>query len=163
MNPRDNDRIVDEGRVRQIHFTLATISDDQSLTGTGSIEMNVIIVAACIPTLRPLVLVLLGRPSGSQYRNGASSRRSYSQHLGPNRFSARHNPPSHTSGIHANKAFDSTTELHSIASDKNKPNPITVNREVQVQSGETTGDDGNNLKRDRQWGYERTLENGRAQ
>ncbi|KAI4222596.1 MAG: hypothetical protein LQ349_007600 [Xanthoria aureola] len=119
----------------------------------GGIEMNVIIVAACIPTLRPLVLVLLGRPSGSQYRNGASSRRSYSQHLGPNRFSARHNPPSHTSGIHANKAFDSTTELHSIASDKNKPNAITVNREVRVQSGETISDDDNNMKRvEGQWG-----------
>ncbi|CAO1605853.1 hypothetical protein XANCAGTX0491_009358 [Xanthoria calcicola] len=118
----------------------------------GGIEMNVIIVAACIPTLRPLVLVLLGRPSGSQYRNGASSRRSYSQHLGPNRFSARHNPPSHTSGIHANKAFDSTTELHSIASDKNKPNAITVNREVRVESGETNSDDGNNMNRvERQW------------
>ncbi|KAI4096190.1 MAG: hypothetical protein LQ339_007037 [Xanthoria mediterranea] len=143
----------------QIDITWTTIE----LLMWGGIEINVIIVAACIPTLRPLVLVLLGRPSGSQYRNGASSRRSYSQHLGPNRFSARHNPPSHTSGIHANKAFDSTTELHSIASDKNKPNAITVNREVRVQSGETTSDDGDNMKRERQWGYERALENGRAQ
>lgn len=122
--------------------------------------MNVIIIAACIPTLRPLVLVLLGRPSGSQYRAGASSRRSYSQHLRP---SGLRNPASHTSGINnGNKAFDSTTELHKMTGDRNQTNTIMVNREVRVESGETTGDSDKDVKEvERDWGYNRTLESGR--
>ena len=32
---RDNNRVVDVGRVRQTQFTIATISDDQLLTDTA--------------------------------------------------------------------------------------------------------------------------------
>ncbi|KAL8881778.1 MAG: hypothetical protein Q9198_001089 [Flavoplaca austrocitrina] len=105
----------------------------------GGIEMNVIIIAACIPTLRPLVLVLLGRPSGSQYRNGASSRKSYSQHFRPNGSSRLRNPASDRSGNNHNKAFDSTTELHSMSSDKRRTDTIIVDSEVHVESGDGNG------------------------
>ncbi|KAL9032461.1 MAG: hypothetical protein Q9180_006486, partial [Flavoplaca navasiana] len=102
----------------------------------GGIEMNVIIIAACIPTLRPLFLVLLGRPSGSQYRNGASSRKSYSQHLRPNGSNRLRNPASDLSDNNHNKAFDSTTELHSMNSDKRRTNTIIVDSEILVESGD---------------------------
>ncbi|KAL8871799.1 MAG: hypothetical protein Q9174_002447 [Haloplaca sp. 1 TL-2023] len=128
-----------------------------------SIEMNVIIIAACIPTLRPLVLVLLGRPSASQYRTGAS-RRSYSQHLRPNGSNILRNPASDQSGgLNRNKAFDSTTELHSMAANKNKPKTIIVDREVRVESGDSTGHADEDMKRvERSWGYDRTREYDRV-
>ncbi|KAL9630017.1 MAG: hypothetical protein Q9204_004946 [Flavoplaca sp. TL-2023a] len=121
----------------------------------GGIEMNVIIIAACIPTLRPLILVLLGRPSGSQYRNGASSRKSYSQHLRPNGSSRLRNPASDQSGNNHNKAFDSTTELHSMKSDKKRTDTIIVDSEVHVESGD--GDGNENVNRvERPWEDHRT-------
>ncbi len=42
------------------------------LTNTHRIEMNVIIIAACIPTLRPLCLVIFKRPDGDAYRLSAT-------------------------------------------------------------------------------------------
>ncbi|KAL8958950.1 MAG: hypothetical protein Q9183_005732 [Haloplaca sp. 2 TL-2023] len=130
----------------------------------GGIEMNVIIIAACIPTLRPLVLVLLGRPSGSQYRTGAGSRKSYSQHLRPNGSNPLRNIPSDQSGgLSRNKAFDSTTELHSMAADRNQTNTIIVDREVLVESGENTSHTDEDMKRvERPWGYGRTREDHRV-
>lgn len=35
-----------------------------------SMEMNIIIIAACIPTLRPLFLILFNRPGAAQYLSG---------------------------------------------------------------------------------------------
>ncbi|KAL8671648.1 MAG: hypothetical protein Q9168_003854 [Polycauliona sp. 1 TL-2023] len=118
----------------------------------GGIELNVIIIAACIPTLRPLVLVLLGRPGGSQYRNGASSRRSYPQHLRPNGSNLLRNPNSQNSGMTPNKAFDSTTELHTITGDRSKKNTIMVDREIRVENGEIDhGVDNSRNNGNRQW------------
>ncbi|KAL8659357.1 MAG: hypothetical protein Q9226_000477 [Calogaya cf. arnoldii] len=132
----------------QIDITWMTIE----LLMWGGIEMNVIIIAACIPTLRPLVLVLLGRPSGSQYLNGASSRKSYSQHLRPNGSNLPRNPASGNSGTSPNKAFDSTTELHTLNGDKSRISTVVVNREVRVESGETTRDGDENVNREeKQW------------
>ncbi|KAL8895851.1 MAG: hypothetical protein Q9207_007983 [Kuettlingeria erythrocarpa] len=128
------------------------------------IEMNVIIIAASIPTLRPLFLVLLGRPAGSQYRSGASSRRRYSQYLRTSGSNQPGNPASHISGVVANKAFDSTTELHTITSDRTRGNTIMVNREVRVESGESAIDGGRNVKKvEGQWGYGEKLQNVRVQ
>ncbi|KAL8856794.1 MAG: hypothetical protein Q9178_006631 [Gyalolechia marmorata] len=120
----------------QIDITWLTIE----LLMWGGIEMNVIIIAACIPTLRPLVLVLLGRPSGSQYRTGSSSRKSYSQHLRSNGSNRLRNPASRISGsnngTNANKAFDSTTELHSMNIDGRETDTRVVNTEARTESGE---------------------------
>lgn len=126
--------------------------------------MNVIIIAASIPTLRPLFLVLLGRPAGSQYRTGASSRRSHSQYLRTNESNPPRNPASHTSVIAPNKAFDSTTELQPMTGDRNRKNAIMVNKEVWVESGETAHNGDRNVKEaETQWGYDRRIENGRVQ
>ncbi|KAL8916296.1 MAG: hypothetical protein Q9172_006367 [Xanthocarpia lactea] len=116
----------------QIDITWLTIE----LLMWGGIEMNVIIIAACIPTLRPLVLVLLGRPSGLQYRTGSSSRKSYSQHLRSNGSNRLRNPASRISGNNANKAFDSTTELRSMNIDGRETDTRVVNKEVQAERGE---------------------------
>ncbi|KAL8910428.1 MAG: hypothetical protein Q9171_004266 [Xanthocarpia ochracea] len=116
----------------QIDITWLTIE----LLMWGGIEMNVIIIAACIPTLRPLVLVLLGRPSGSQYRTGSSSRKSYSQHLRSNGSNRLRNPASRINGINSNKAFDSATELHSMNTDGRETDTRAVNTEVRAESGE---------------------------
>ncbi|KAL8852448.1 MAG: hypothetical protein Q9221_002678 [Calogaya cf. arnoldii] len=129
----------------QIDITWMTIE----LLMWGGIEMNVIIIAACIPTLRPLILVLLGRPSGSQYRNGASSRKSYSQHLGPNGSTLPRNPASGNSATNSNRAFDSTTELRALNGDKSGTNTVVVDREVRVESGETTRDGDENTNKGR--------------
>ncbi|KAL8995730.1 MAG: hypothetical protein Q9169_004588 [Polycauliona sp. 2 TL-2023] len=118
----------------------------------GGIEMNVIIIAACIPTLRPLVLVLLGRPSGSQYVKNGSSRRSYSQHLRPNGSNILRNPNSHHSGTNANKAYDSTTELHTMDGERSKKNTIIIDREVRVEHGEAEHNGEDNVDAvKRQW------------
>ena len=112
--------------------------------------MNVIIIAACIPTLRPLVLVLLGRPSASQYRTGSSSRKSYSQHLRSNGSNRLRNPASGISGnngSNAYKAFDSTTELRSMNTDGRETDLRVVNTEVRAESGEIASDDGNNANK----------------
>ncbi|KAL8750210.1 MAG: hypothetical protein Q9184_006503, partial [Pyrenodesmia sp. 2 TL-2023] len=129
------------------------------------IEMNVIIIAASIPTLRPLFLVLLGRPAGSQYRTGASSRRSHSQYLRANGSNLPRNPASRTSVVAANKAFDSTTELQPVTGHRNCKNAIMVNKEVWVEeSGEMAHDGDRNVKEAKaQWGCDRRLENGRVQ
>ena len=42
--------------------------------------MNVIIFAACIPTLRPLVLTLFNQPGASAYRPSALARRQRSSY-----------------------------------------------------------------------------------
>ena len=68
------------------------------LTPFYSIEMNVIIIAACIPTLRPLCLVLFRRPGASHYR---SSRR--------HRGSSRHGQAG------SNDLEDATQSLATIA------------------------------------------------
>ncbi|KAL9599862.1 MAG: hypothetical protein Q9219_003556 [cf. Caloplaca sp. 3 TL-2023] len=96
---------------------------------------NQIIATACIPTLRPLVLVILNHPSGSQYRYDAQSHRRSSR---ANYLRAREPSASHqyhrgivASGGH--KAFDSsTTELQSTV--KRGEHDILVNEEVRVES-----------------------------
>ena len=40
------------------------------------IEMNVIIIAACIPTLRPIFLILFKRPGASNFRSQGNRRHS---------------------------------------------------------------------------------------
>lgn len=49
-----------------------------------------------------------------------------------------------------------------MTGDRSKTDTIMVNREVRVESGETTSDGKENVKPERQWGYNSTLENSRA-
>lgn len=54
MIPRDNNRVVDVGRVRQIQLTIATIRDDQLLTDTAvSKSMS----SSSPPASQPFVLL----------------------------------------------------------------------------------------------------------
>ena len=55
----------------------------KQLTSGFSIEMNVIIIAACIPTLRPLFLVLFNQPGASHYRPSLLEKRSRSYQKTP--------------------------------------------------------------------------------
>ena len=111
-----------------VESTLPMTSDRREARANDhhSIEMNVINIAACIPILRPLVLVLLGRPSGPQYRTGAGSRKSFSQRLRPSGSNLLRNLSSDQGGgLNRNKAFDSTSELRSMAADKDKTIPLS--------------------------------------
>lgn len=52
-------------------FVLANIQADGHIR---RIEMNVIIIAACIPTLRPIFLILFKRPGASNFRASVRER-----------------------------------------------------------------------------------------
>lgn len=56
--------------VDQVHFTIRSTTDP-SLT-TNSIESNVVIVASCIPTLQPILELILGKRSLGSYSNNSS-------------------------------------------------------------------------------------------
>ena len=47
---------------------------------TDSVEINVVIAAACVPARRPVFLILFHRPGASYYRSSASQHRSNQVH-----------------------------------------------------------------------------------
>ena len=47
---------------------------------TDSVEINVVIAAACVPAIRPVFLILFHRPGASYYRSSASRHKSNQVH-----------------------------------------------------------------------------------
>ena len=96
----------------------------ESLPVIHRIEMNIIIIAACIPTLRPLFLILFKHKGSSQYRSGRDRRHSSYQKAadsndtkpltvastGPNAF-ANHgiNAPQNTKWSHTDGTISTTS------------------------------------------------------
>lgn len=68
-------------------FTQQTLDKDTN-TNENSIESNVVIIASCIPTLQPILELILGRRSLSSYSNNSSGKfrsNRYMQASGQNR------------------------------------------------------------------------------
>lgn len=109
----------------------------------GGLEMNVIIIAACIPTLRPLTLILFNRPGAAQYLGGGRSsqpRRSHTQYYRADSSGPARSAKRHASEVMANKGSGSTTELRTTQKSQSTPpyneDTIDVNNEVWVESGD---------------------------
>lgn len=127
--------------------------------------MNVIIIAACIPTLRPLFLILFKRASSSDF---ASHRRQSSYHKHPSSTdpkSSSANPP--TVGSRGSKAFDKypiTRELTRTSTDSQRSlsgkkdvertskNSILVEETICVESREIHTSDSSQGEGEREWG-----------
>ena len=47
----------------------------------NSVEINVVIMAACVPAIRPLYLILFHRPGAEHYRKSSRQKPSYRRHF----------------------------------------------------------------------------------
>ena len=138
--------------------------------------MNVIIIAACIPTLRPLFLILLRRSTPSDFRPSHQNRHSsYFKHPSsdPTSGSSNQHPPtigSHASKAlsNANKAFDlyrTHTATHSTESTRildkqtaetsSNKNSILVCESICVESREVRSPSDDLADEEREWGMVR--------
>ena len=106
--------------------------------------MNVIIIAACIPTLRPLCLLVFNRPSASQYRPSlARQRSSYHKALDSDNSSGHPSDggTSHVNGNIQNRSPDRTAPRSPSAVKKGfyerkRNNSILVDQVMPVESTE---------------------------
>ncbi|KAG6997768.1 hypothetical protein G7Y79_00038g075270 [Physcia stellaris] len=126
----------------------------------NGIEMNVIIIAACIPTLRPLFLILFNRATPSDFL----SHRRHSSYPQTDPTSAA--PKSQTIASRGSKAFDkypitrdltrTSTDSQKSLSDK-KPertskNSILVEETICVETRELHSSDSNRKGEEMEWG-----------
>ncbi|KAL8794419.1 MAG: hypothetical protein Q9195_003006 [Heterodermia aff. obscurata] len=142
----------------------------------NGIEMNVIIIAACIPTLRPLFLIICKRATASDF---LSQRRQSSYHNHPSSStdptkSGNQHPP--TIGSRGSKAFDKypiTRELTRTSTDSQKSlsskkartskNSILVEESICVETRELHSfDDGAGGNETKEWGAPSSPTRGRA-
>ena len=112
--------------------------------------MNVIIIAACIPTLRPIFLVLLKRPGASEFR--ASGRNRANASYLKNGDTQEANPATRMSTT-STKAFGRPKRVSSTASTKtmNNKNSIFVSESIRVESRDVDSRDG--YGNDVEWGH----------
>ena len=105
--------------------------------------MNVIIIAACIPTLRPLCLLLFNQASASQYRPSlARPRASYRKAINSGDSSSQpKSGASRVNGVLQNEGSDSTAHLSPATGQKGfyerkRNNSILVDQGFSVESAE---------------------------
>ncbi|CAF9938565.1 MAG: hypothetical protein HETSPECPRED_001111 [Heterodermia speciosa] len=133
----------------------------------NGIEMNVIIIAACIPTLRPLFLIICKRATASDFlsqRRQSSYHKHPSSSSDPNKSSNQHPP---TIGSRGSKAFDKypiTRELTRTSIDSQKSlsskkartskNSILVEETICVETRELHSSDGSRgaSEETKEWG-----------
>ena len=99
--------------------------------------MNVIIIAACIPTLRPIFLILFKRPGASKFRSNQNRHSSYKRTADSN-----DSKPLTIGSSGATKAFPSVP-ANSKWSDADATSTINTtihvfSRECESQDNETT-------------------------
>ena len=108
-----------------------------------SIEMNVIIIAACIPTLRPIFLILFKRPGANQFRASVRERGHSSYYFRTADSDGSKNTATESSAT--SKAFDEGTSraitgsAEAINKDSNDSGGViqVESRELGSQEGET--------------------------
>lgn len=128
--------------------------------------MNVIIIAACIPTLRPLFLILLRRSTPSDFLpSSRQNRHSYHKHPSSSDPGSGHVPTIGSQASkalsNANKAFDpyrnhtatgstdSTQGLDTLRSNKNS---ILVSETICIESREVRSGSEDGSEDEREWG-----------
>ncbi|KAL8827510.1 MAG: hypothetical protein Q9191_003139 [Dirinaria sp. TL-2023a] len=138
----------------------------------NGIEMNVIIIAACIPTLRPLFLILLRRSTPSDFLPSRQNGQSYQKHASsdPTSDSSKQSHP--TVGSRASKVFsnankaldvyrnhtatqstDSTQGLDQTGAEAlSNKNSILVSETICVESREVRGGSEDSSDDEREWG-----------
>ncbi|MCJ1459452.1 hypothetical protein MMC28_009831 [Mycoblastus sanguinarius] len=117
-------------------ITWATIA----LLMWNGIEMNVIIVAACIPTLRPIFLILFKRPGAAHFHTTLNER----SHTSYPRTSDSNNQSSATTASTiTNKVTEKPKVVSSTASSKPMTSKISiyVNDTIEVESSEVDSDE----------------------
>jgi len=109
--------------------------------------MNVIIIAACIPTLRPLFLVLFSRPGSEHY----CERRHHSSYHRTGE--SNDTVPTVVGSTAPSKVYDRRTTVSSGASTKSIHNKrsIMVNDDILVESRELESRGGSSEEGD--WGH----------
>lgn len=112
----------------------------------NGIEMNVIIIAACIPTLRPVFLILFKRPGASKFRSNRNRRHSSYKQTGDSNDSK----PLTIGSSGATKAFPNAP-ANSKWSDTNTTS--TANTTIHISSRECESQD--NESAEREWGLTR--------
>ena len=114
-----------------------------------SIEMNVIIIAACIPTLRPVFLVLFRRPGADNFRASVRERGRSSYY----RASESHGSKKTTKGsIISSKAFDRASRAMTGSTEAIN-NKGSVNGEVAVQVESRELGSRNEETEEGEWGH----------
>ena len=136
------------------------------------IEMNIIIIAACIPTLRPLFLILLRRSTPSDFLPSRQNRQSYQKHPSSDPISGSSKQSHPTVGSraskvlsNANKAFDAYRNHTATGStdstrglDQKGPealsnkNSILVSETIRIESREVRSGSEGNSEDEREWG-----------
>lgn len=109
------------------------------------IEMNVIIIAACIPTLRPVYLVLFNRPGANQFRANASPPHYTSYIRSSDSSAARMNHKSTSS----NQAFQELASNASTRSINVGKDGVVAEDSVQIENREGGGRE----EGEGQWGH----------
>ncbi len=115
-----------------------------------SIEMNVIIIAACIPTLRPIFLVLCKRPGAENFRASVRERGHSSYYYRTADFDGSKRMITGSSGT--SKGFDQRASRAMTGSTEaiNNKNSIDGDGVIQVESREVGSRDG---EFEEEWGH----------
>ncbi len=130
-------------RAYPLHTLLAYLQSgfcmNSKLTATHRIEMNVIIIAACIPTLRPLCLVIFNRPDADAYRPSVNKRSHSSYYKTP-----KSTDSSQSQSILSNKVFGKQANESPNESTKSifKKNYTMAAKDLRVGSREVGSRDG---------------------
>ncbi|KAL6717296.1 hypothetical protein ACLMJK_005211 [Lecanora helva] len=122
----------------------------------NGIEMNVIVIAACIPTLRPLCLLIFNHPSASQYGRPSLGRQRPSYRKQPNSHGSSSNqsniPFTPTDGRYLKK---NTTIKTRVVERKHNNSMVGDDSIVLVKEPEAGGrdDEGEERDIDCEWGH----------
>lgn len=75
----------------------------------NSVEVNVVIMAACVPAMRPLYLILFRRPGAEHYGGSSRQKRSYQMHPSSHDNPRRGNKGPHNDLMSSDTAWNATT------------------------------------------------------